>query len=384
MGGWLFGRSWTRNKGGRREILIGDGKSSSIWHDKWCDNGVISDLIPIEEIKRIDPELKMKVFWKDIRDEGEIVKWWKLLWYPQCIPRHAFVLWLAIQGRLATQDRIIKWYHGKVAVCPFCQSCPDSHGHLFFAFQFSKKIWEGVLKLIPHYQNASSDWEVLIDQASNWPSNKSVMSMIRRISLATCVYAIWTERNNRLFATDTKDWKTVLKTVINNVRLQLSSIRVKNTTQVKRIEELWNVKMNIQRHEELIIELQKRQSKFREGTMDVGWNHCHYKRMQSAVKGYTQNHREGCLYLVECQPDEAQELVCLVPNTRKKLCLGNKQNGCLGNVVNVGCILEQLLATWMMPVSGIVVLSIGDSMEHEFFPCLDDAICKSLCVGILR
>ncbi|GJR22634.1 hypothetical protein Tco_0971161 [Tanacetum coccineum] len=51
------------------------------------------------------------------------------------------------------------------------------------------------------------------------------------------------------------------------------------------------------------------------------------------VKGTHQNHKEGCLYVVECQPDEAQDPFCFVPNMRMELCLGTKQDGCLGNVI---------------------------------------------------
>ncbi|GJU06144.1 hypothetical protein Tco_1122574 [Tanacetum coccineum] len=84
--------------------------------------------------------------------------------------------------------------------------------------------------------------------------------------------------------------------------------------------------------------------------------------------------------MVECQPDEAQDPIWYVPNMRMKLCSGIVLDGCLGNVVKVGCILRQLLATWTMPVNGNVVLSIGDPMEQEFLPSLDDACYKSLCV----
>ncbi|GJZ23061.1 RNA-directed DNA polymerase, eukaryota, reverse transcriptase zinc-binding domain protein [Tanacetum coccineum] len=106
---------------------IGDGKSSFMWHDKWWDKGVICDIIPMEEPNSLDTTLwttKKGVEGKfstnkagnDIMDDKETVKWWNLVWYTHCIPRHAFVLWLAIQGRLTTQDRLIKWYPGSEVV----------------------------------------------------------------------------------------------------------------------------------------------------------------------------------------------------------------------------------------------------------------------------
>ncbi|GJR50186.1 hypothetical protein Tco_1400707 [Tanacetum coccineum] len=75
-----------------------------------------------------------------------------------------------------------------------------------------------------------------------------------RISLAASVHFIWSERNKRLFANEEKDWETVLKTVIIIIRFKLSSVKIKSSTQVNRIEEIWNVKMNIQRSKEIILE----------------------------------------------------------------------------------------------------------------------------------
>ncbi|GJS23757.1 ribonuclease H-like domain, reverse transcriptase, RNA-dependent DNA polymerase [Tanacetum coccineum] len=34
-------------------------------------------------------------------------------WFSNCTPKHSFIMWIAVQGRLATQDRHQKWYPGK-------------------------------------------------------------------------------------------------------------------------------------------------------------------------------------------------------------------------------------------------------------------------------
>nr|GEU80015.1 hypothetical protein [Tanacetum cinerariifolium] len=86
--------------------------------------------------------------------------------------------------------------------------------------------------------------------------NQGDMKNGKAKSLRNCMcYSIWIERNKRLFANEVKDWETVLKDLINIVRLKLSSKKVKGVTQVERIEELWNVKMNIQINEEIIIDM---------------------------------------------------------------------------------------------------------------------------------
>ncbi|GKD30649.1 hypothetical protein Tco_1241427 [Tanacetum coccineum] len=110
------------------------------------------------------------------------------------------------------------------------------------------------MKLIPQCQIISYDWKNIIEQASRWPNNYSVMSVIKRISLAVSVYYIWTKRNKRLFANVVKDWETVLKAMINTIRFKLSSVKIKGSAQVNCIEEKWRVELNIQRNKEVIIE----------------------------------------------------------------------------------------------------------------------------------
>ncbi|GKC90735.1 RNA-directed DNA polymerase, eukaryota, reverse transcriptase zinc-binding domain protein [Tanacetum coccineum] len=130
----------------------------------------------------------------DLKESGEEVQWWKIVWFNHCIPRHAFILWLAIQGRLSTHDRLLKWYPDKVVVCPLYEECPDSQKHL--------------------------------------------------------------ERNKRLFAAEKKDWETVHNEVINTIRFKLSSVKIKSSLHVNNIEKTWKIKMNVQSNDEVIIKEQ--------------------------------------------------------------------------------------------------------------------------------
>ncbi|PWA37534.1 RNA-directed DNA polymerase, eukaryota, Reverse transcriptase zinc-binding domain protein [Artemisia annua] len=47
--------------------------------------------------------------YQDMQIENMEVNWNKVVWYSQNIPKHSFILWLAIQTRLTTQDKIKSW-----------------------------------------------------------------------------------------------------------------------------------------------------------------------------------------------------------------------------------------------------------------------------------
>ncbi|GJX58288.1 RNA-directed DNA polymerase, eukaryota, reverse transcriptase zinc-binding domain protein [Tanacetum coccineum] len=46
--------------------------------------------------------------WKDWRDHRGKVNWGDLVWFSNCTLKHSFIMWMAVQGRLTTQDRLMK------------------------------------------------------------------------------------------------------------------------------------------------------------------------------------------------------------------------------------------------------------------------------------
>lgn len=59
------------------------------------------------------------------------VIWFNHVWFNQCIPRHSFILWIAIKGRLKTKDRLTKWFCIQNQVCLLCKTDDEIHNHLF-------------------------------------------------------------------------------------------------------------------------------------------------------------------------------------------------------------------------------------------------------------
>lgn len=43
------------------------------------------------------------------RNSYPTVSWKDLVWFSNAIPKHSFILWLAIRNRLLTQDRVQFW-----------------------------------------------------------------------------------------------------------------------------------------------------------------------------------------------------------------------------------------------------------------------------------
>jgi hypothetical protein len=63
------------------------------------------------------------------------------VWFPYAIPKHAFIVWLAVQDRLITGARIVKWGYKKEVKCCFSRNQIESMEYLFFECSFSYRLW---------------------------------------------------------------------------------------------------------------------------------------------------------------------------------------------------------------------------------------------------
>ncbi|GKD46635.1 hypothetical protein Tco_1271280 [Tanacetum coccineum] len=94
-------------------------------------------------------------------------------------------------------------------------------------------------------QNSLPDrWDDIISTLANQKHNKSIKSVLRRLTLAACVYYILQERNKRIFTSDKKKSNELVAEIFNHLRLKLASLTVKRTAQVVEVSKKWKVKMN--------------------------------------------------------------------------------------------------------------------------------------------
>lgn len=80
--------------------------------------------------------------WEFLREKHPKFPCHKLVWFPQAVPCHAFVVWLAIKDWLATGVRMRSW--GITQGCVFCGERNESREHLLFACPFTFTVWVNI------------------------------------------------------------------------------------------------------------------------------------------------------------------------------------------------------------------------------------------------
>ncbi|GJT41695.1 reverse transcriptase zinc-binding domain-containing protein [Tanacetum coccineum] len=261
---------------------VGNGLSTSLWFDKWCVAGPLYNHVSSRDVFRSGLTLSSHVndivrdgvwdwprelldkypildgcythlsnecdrlewrlhdgtvkhfsvsqVWSSIRPRGEKVPWFDMIWFALNIPRHAFNMWLIINHKLKTQDRVSVWDVSNAigSTCSLCETTPDSHEHLFFICPFSNAVWSH-MKSKAGLDRVSHDIYAIVDHIGGNASRKSTCIVIAKLVVAASAYFIWQERNWRLFKKTKRSTKQVIDCISSSVRLKLLSCGFKRT-----------------------------------------------------------------------------------------------------------------------------------------------------------
>ncbi|XP_020262328.1 uncharacterized protein LOC109838283 [Asparagus officinalis] len=137
--------------------------------------------------------------YKEIAQHSPKVHWSDTVWDNWNFPKHSFILWLAIHAKLLTQDMLCHLGILDTNVCVLCSNQRnETCQHLLFECQYSVEAWNNMMNWL-EYKWRSCSWESIIDWYSNKLRGKGFMKKLKRLALSATVYAIWIERNQRIF-----------------------------------------------------------------------------------------------------------------------------------------------------------------------------------------
>ncbi|GAA0168214.1 reverse transcriptase [Lithospermum erythrorhizon] len=84
--------------------------------------------------------------YKTLVEPGRKKRCAKVVWFRHNVPRHSFILWLLVLGRVETRDRVVKSKNGCELKCLFCDE-NESRNHVFFQCDFSGNLQKMLLKV---------------------------------------------------------------------------------------------------------------------------------------------------------------------------------------------------------------------------------------------
>lgn len=267
------------------DYCIGDGTSFYIWQDPWHPLGSLIDRFPrAPNLLGLDLSTKLssiicggELRWPTITDfecleithvlppihgEADSIIWrvdggqpstkaltrlfdppgtkvdWASLLLGSCkIPRHLFILWMAILGKLPTTGK--PWL-SHLGDCVLCDGAMENHTHLFFQCRYSRRCLSEIRKLV-RFPWPNRDWANDIDWAARKWRGKHIVNLAYRALLASCVYHIWRERNLRRFEHQQRTATTLASLIVNDVKQRILSINLAYSVSTCALYRLWRI-----------------------------------------------------------------------------------------------------------------------------------------------
>ncbi|XP_026405634.1 uncharacterized protein LOC113300647 [Papaver somniferum] len=122
---------------------------------------------------------------------------YKAIWNPHVPPKICFFYWTATHNKIATQDSLQHRNFKLASRCPLCPVECESTEHLLLNCHFSRKVWSLILP--------RTRWWIppltVLQLAQTW-SSKGILGPAKEIwdlVPAVVIWALWNERNRRIF-----------------------------------------------------------------------------------------------------------------------------------------------------------------------------------------
>lgn len=159
--------------------------------------------------------------WLSLHPPPPSVNWQSSVWFPERIPKHAFIIWLSIRDRLTTRDRLRSWGLNVPSECLLCALGVENRAHLFFNCVFSSEVWQSFFS-----HEALSPPSLFVDIVS-WVRSSfqnGNLKSICKLILHAVVYCLWRERNARLHTLISKSAPVLIKEIQVIIRAKLAGV----------------------------------------------------------------------------------------------------------------------------------------------------------------
>ncbi|XP_021866848.2 uncharacterized protein [Spinacia oleracea] len=158
-------------------------------------------------------KFKIHKAYKHLHRSGVQVPWKRLVCNSKASPKSTFVVWLAVQNRLATKDRLIKWNVSVVSTCELCQQYDEDLNHLFFSCKYSSEVWQLVLNDMG-IQRSGLQWHEEVDLAVKKSRSSRKTDATYAMAFIETVYGIWLQRNSQIFSSKVDTPKVVANRIL--------------------------------------------------------------------------------------------------------------------------------------------------------------------------
>ncbi|XP_019258261.1 PREDICTED: uncharacterized protein LOC109236524 [Nicotiana attenuata] len=167
----------------------------------WMVRKVIESYSIIEEMQFSQDWKKsmIKQIYLHLLGDYSRMEWKALVFQNAARPKAQFIMWLLIQDRLMTCDRLINWKINVEPECVMCKQENETRDHLFWQCPYATQVWNKMCRWLGKQHLGNGNWQQFLQWTIRQAKGKSSYAMTFRMIFAETVYHLWLERNRRVF-----------------------------------------------------------------------------------------------------------------------------------------------------------------------------------------
>lgn len=144
-----------------------------------------------------------------LRYKKQKVEWHNMIWSSVIVPKHSFIAWLFIRGRLKTREFLYSRRITEAQDCGICGREPETIEHLFFGCELSNEVWRRIVVEIGIICQSGVPTR-LWRHIARLCRGRSRNARKAKVLATGTIYVIWCERNRRVFQGVSADINTIV------------------------------------------------------------------------------------------------------------------------------------------------------------------------------
>ncbi|XP_055808322.1 uncharacterized protein LOC129876867 [Solanum dulcamara] len=179
----------------------------------WMIRKILAARVILEQIHTQRDSPTTANFYVHLLGNRPTAPWKNMMFNNSARPKAIVTMWIMLQNKLPTIDRLTSWGMDVNQQCKLCQQELENRKHLFTQCEFTRAIWKKLLNLIKWPLFHADTWDMHLEWTLKQSKGKSHNAQLFKLIYVECSYAIWMERNQRTFEEKRKNYEEITKEI---------------------------------------------------------------------------------------------------------------------------------------------------------------------------